>query len=60
MKRKNIIIIFGILFLIGTIYLVAAQISPSLNLNGFNQFSITNYTEITGIGNIASEAELKL
>ena len=53
MKRKNIIIIFGILFLIGTIYLVAAQISPSLNFNGFNQFSITNYTEITGIGNIS-------
>jgi hypothetical protein len=31
---------------------VTAQISPSLNLNGQNRFTIQNYSEISGIGNL--------
>jgi len=45
---KIAILIIGLILLIGSIYFVTAatSISPSLNLNGQNRFSIINYTQL--------------
>lgn len=51
-KKKGLIAIIAIVGLL-CVYLVAAEITPSLNLNGFGRFTITNYSSITGIGNFS-------
>ena len=51
-RTKWIIAILAILAIL-SIYLVAAEITSPLNLNGQNRFTIKNYSEITGIGNFS-------
>ena len=60
MKNKykgliSIFVIFGLL----SVYLVFAQVTPSLNLNGFGRFKIWNYTEINSSGNVTALDSIK-
>lgn len=48
MERKNKIILLVVVLLM-SVFTVFAAVTPSSNLNGFNQFSISNYLGISGV-----------